>query len=495
MYKIVLPLKDIFQMRINRHILYLCLVLLKISIILFSDNNQAHKSPFTITESIYDSFVVNPDELDIASIALNCNNGLGFVVKSDYYSRNKLRPTAWRTSYPVFMHILTQQVYQYFYPDDDILIDYHHRYFQYYGLFIQILSVVMFWLSLYYFYQLALQFLQNKKLAAVAVVLYTLLPSVLYYVGTMVCYENIALGCVVITTAVYHQMAMVPNKISWKNITLVTLFSVSASLLRPHTILIFLFLMGTCIIILFIRYYKFRQQIYFRQVAKLVAVNFIMMIFVQVPALYKNYRTFGKYTLSTQADYNFLLSHNEYARGSWLGDSGFNTEWDQYIARQIPGIENMNEFEEAQARKKLAVQWIKDNPEKELWLIARKTAMFFLPDNYLHHQEYSSMASVVNTLLFIGFIISCIQLITKLIFHSWQESWLTDSVIYLPVIASLLFSILFFVDHRWRYYAEPFILLIAFRFILSLLANFNIHLLPANTPQTDIENENSLHTI
>ena len=86
------------------------------------------------------------------------------------------------------------------------------------------------------------------------------------------------------------------------------------------------------------------------------------MIIVQMPALYKNYQIFGKYTLSTQADYNFLLGHNEFARGSWLGNSGFNTEWDKYIAGQIPGIENMNEYQEAQARKKLAVQWIKDNP-------------------------------------------------------------------------------------------------------------------------------------
>jgi hypothetical protein len=38
----------------------------------------------------------------------------------------------------------------------------------------------------------------------------------------------------------------------------------------------------------------------------------------------------------------------------------------------------------------------------------------------------------------------------------------------LPVFASLFLSVIFFVGHRWRYYAEPFMLIIAIKFVVFL---------------------------
>ena len=87
---------------------------------------------------------------------------------------------------------------------------------------------------------------------------------------------------------------------------------------------------------------------------------------------------FGHYIISTQVGFSLLEGHNPYARGSWSSE-GLT---DKYAFMIMPKITEMNEYEGSQARKKIALNWIINNPLAEVILALRKTAIFFLPKNY-----------------------------------------------------------------------------------------------------------------
>ncbi|MDJ1493206.1 hypothetical protein QNI19_09715 [Cytophagaceae bacterium DM2B3-1] len=435
------------------------LVLLKCLVIIFSDCNQSGpNSPFAEYPFQY-SLGVNPDEMDIASIAKNYNDGYGFAANKGYYARKDKQKTAWRTSLPIFLHILGQRIYTNL-TGKDIVLTPTDSYFRGYAAIIHIISLILFGISVYSFYKIATLFLKKKQLASVATVLYGLYPSVLYYIGSMACYENIALSIVVIVVEIYYRFIGFQEKSPTYLLIITCLLASFAILIRPHTTLIFYSLGG--ILILSALYLRKKISFYIKNKVFLLLIitNWLLFFLVQIPVLYKNHMLFGELFLSNQTGFMFLQGHNEYARGSWLGDSGVGSAWDTYISKQLPSINELNEYEEAQARKKLAINWIVNNPTKEMELSLRKVAIFFLPDNFLHPKEVNLamfFTGLIHSLFFIGF---CVYLY-NLIKSRFNYEILTQIIPFLVVIVALLFSVIFFVDQRWRYYADPFILLIA----------------------------------
>ncbi|MDJ1504099.1 hypothetical protein [Xanthocytophaga agilis] len=461
--KDIIPKSDITKICI-------CLVLLKCLVIIFSDCNQSGpNSPFAEYPFQY-SLNVNPDEIDIATIAKNYNDGYGFAANKGYYARKDKQITAWRTSFPIFIHIICQRAYTVAY-HKNIELTPADPYFKAYAAMIQIISILFFGASVYSFHRIASLFLQNEKLASLTTIVYGLHPVVLYYVGSMTCYENIALPIVIIVVGVYYRYINFQEDPSLRLLIGTCVLASFATLIRPHTTLIFYGLGGIVILSALSKRKKIRFYFSNKVFLYLVIGTWLLMIIVQIPIFYKNYALFGKIFISNQAGFNLLLGHNEYARGSWLGNSGVGTSWDAYVVRQIPNIAELNEYQEAQARKKIALDWIATNPTKEIELSLRKIAIFFLPDNYLHPKEVNlamTFTGLIHALFFIGLFIYSYNLIRS----RFGYEILTQVMPFLVVIVTLLFSIIFFVDHRWRYYADPFMLLIAIHTLFIFKAKF-----------------------
>jgi hypothetical protein len=447
---------------------FFLLVVLKCTVMVVSDCNESQDGSWLGDYPLQHALHVNPDEVDIASIALNFNQGYGFAANPGYYARRDKQPTAWRTSTPVFLHIAAQRLYLALFPDRIITLSAEDPYFRQYALVMQVLAVLLFWASLFAFYEISRMFLGNPKWAFYAVLLYGLTPSVLYYVGSSPSYENLTLPLLVIVTAAYCRFLFAPAApVSWRIIFGTALLAAVATLVRPHTTLTFYAYGGFLLLYALIRKYRLGAAFSLRPVLTVVLFHWFFLLAVEIPVFYKNYQLFGEVILSNQAGFNFLLGHNDQARGSWLGDSGVGSAWDRYIAAQIPGIESMNEYQEAQARKQLAIQWIKDNPGKELVLAVRKAAMFFLPDNYLHPQEIN-LAAIFTAVVHLLFALGGVLYLYNLYASGFAQAELRQALPYVSVLTALLFSILFFMDHRWRYYADPFMLLIALKTVMLL---------------------------
>jgi hypothetical protein len=447
---------------------FFLLVVLKCTVVVFSDCNDALDESRFADYPLQSALHVNPDELDIAGIALNYNQGHGFAANLGYYARKDKQLTAWRTSTPVFLHVAAQRLYKGIFPDRTITLSDSDPYFRHYALGVQILSLLLFWASLFAFYELSVLFLGTTRAAFYAVLLYGVMPSVLYYVGSAASYENLALPLLIIVTAAYCRFLSDPGtQVRWQIVIGTALVAAAATLVRPHTTLTFYAYGGFLLLYALLKKYRYQPAFSLKPVLTVVLFHWIFLIAVQIPVFYKNYQLFGQVILSNQAGFNFLLGHNEQARGSWLGDSGVGSTWDRYVAQQIPGIETMNEYQEAQARRQLAIQWIKDNPAKELVLAIRKTAIFFLPDNYLHPQEINP-AAVFTAIVHLLFALGGALYLYQLYASGFALQGLRQGLPYVAVLTMLAFSILFFVDHRWRYYADPFMLLIAVKTAMVL---------------------------
>jgi len=130
----------------------------------------------------------------------------------------------------------------------------------------------------------------------------------------------------------------------------------------------------------------------------------------------------------------------------------------EYVHHEVPNIDELNEWQDSQVRKQLALKWIKENPGKEVVLILRKLAIYFIPKNYESFSGFS-IINPVNLLVHLFFI--CFLIMTV-----WKWTIDKQSLLLLtPFAASILLSIVFFVGYRWRYYAEPFMILFAWQFV------------------------------
>jgi hypothetical protein len=108
-----------------------------------------------------------------------------------------------------------------------------------------------------------------------------------------------------------------------------------------------------------------------------------LTIIAFIPTMQKNKKLFGSYMLGTQRSFELLQGHSPVARGSWMHhwEEAGNPLY-EYTHANIPGLDSLNEYEEANARKELAFQWAIHHPAKESVLTARKIVIYFLPYNF-----------------------------------------------------------------------------------------------------------------
>ena len=188
------------------------------------------------------------------------------------------------------------------------------------------------------------------------------------------------------------------------------------------------------------------------------------------PSLQKNKQLFGSYILSTQTGYEILQGHNPYAKGSWMGNWLLpSSELYQYSHQNIPDLDSLNQYEEGLARKKVAFNWIKENPLDEIKLSFRKLLLFFLPRNF-EFLPFNQLPNPINFIFYVGFL-ACVMMS----FFYKNRFWdIEKTIILIPILGAIALTLVFFMGARWRYYAEPFMIIFAFMFLKHMLPTINL---------------------
>lgn len=413
----------------NRSILYLALIFGLIRILLLFYNNP--------------NLIMNIDEESNYEVATNHYKGNGYTYFDE--QKNAYLPTAFHASFTIFAY------------ENLVLKNHIHK--RYWVGFCNIISGLLLAISIYYFYQLSLLFIEQKW-AYYCTLSYCIFPSVLYYIGSLFWYEQIVLSLMVI--AIYFAIKSIKEKLAAYEIFGLIICVILSSLLRIQTIAIFAPLLA--FLILFFAYNK--------QYKKSLLYSFIAILGFasHFPSLQKNKQLFGSYILSTQTGYEILQGHNPYAKGSWMGNWLLpSSELYHYSHKKIPEIETLNQYTEGLARKKVAFTWIKENPLDEIKLSFRKLLLFFLPRNF-EFLPFNQLPNPINFIFYVGFIAFVIMsLLQKNKFWNIEKT-----IIVIPILGAIGLTLVFFMGARWRYYAEPFMIIFAFIFLRHMLPTINL---------------------
>ena len=374
------------------------------------------------------SYQMSWDEESAWAVAENKNAGHDYSL---YDTESKsYRKTAFHGAFTVLIY--------------DALIQYHISKTSWI-IFVYVLTFACFVLSVIYFYKLCALFTGHEKTRLFCTATYVFYPSVIYYVGALFLYENISTYLLII--ALYWLIKNRTENFKAAEVILLPLIVCTSCLFRPHLIVVYA--------IVFLVYLLCTYQKQLRLKLIIAAASVLMTGLAFIPTLQKNKKLFGVYTLSTQTGFELLQGHNPNARGSWLHhwEESHNVLF-QYTHAHIPGLDTMNEYASSKARQQLAISWALENPGKEIALTARKVAIYFLPANFEELPEnifLNGITAIIHVLFIFG-----------LLFMAFTKQLTRNHLILLaPVIASLLLTIIFYTGMRWRFYAEPFMILMA----------------------------------
>lgn len=373
------------------------------------------------------SLRMNDDEEQNFAIAVNFIKGDNFSIydnKQNYY-----RVTSTQHSFPVF-------VYKFFI-ENKISFDY-------FILSFIIINTLLFYFSIIYFYKLSLIFL-DRPLSKMSTLIYCLYPSVLFYIGPLIFYENIVLSLLIISSYFF-----IKNN-NYYNFILIIPMAIVSLLFRFQTIFIW---------ILFFTFFTFFEFYKFKKIKNFIPIFlFIFLTFFSLkPILEKNNNLFGEYVISTHTGFMFFNGANKLARGSWDGLGNSRVE----IKKKVNN--NLNELDRGRFYLSEGLNWIKENPIDYLILQVRKSIIYFLPQN-LSILPYNRIYNPINLLVHFGFIFFAISMILKKNIHQ------KNLIILSPILGSLIISLIFFIGYRWRYYAEPFMILTAIIFFSQFKNN------------------------
>jgi hypothetical protein len=416
-------------MQTKRSILYLALFFGLLRLLLLFYNNP--------------NLIMNIDEESNYEVATNHYKGRGYT----YYDVEKkvYLPTAFHASFTIFVY------------ENLLLKNNIHK--RYWVVFCNVVSAILLVFSIFYFFELALLFL-GQNLAFYSTIAYCIFPSVLYYIGTLFWYEQIVLSLLIVS--IYYAIKSLTQQLSLIEIMITGLCIILSTLFRIQTIAIFAPLL--LLLILFFAYQK--------QVKKCVCYIVIALLgwLSHYPSLEKNKKLYGKSILSTQTGYELLQGHNPYAKGSWMGNWLLpSSDLYQFSHNKIPNINTLNQFEEGLARKKVAFDWIKENPLLEIKLLFRKLILFFFPRNF-EFLPLNQVPNPLNLIIYLGFLGFLFKELRKK-FMLWN---IKKTIVLMPIAGSIALTLVFFMGARWRYYAEPFMILFAFMLLEQNISRLNL---------------------
>lgn len=398
---------------------------------------------------------LNPDEFGNYHIARSWVQGLGYT-RFDPVTQTQ-KPLAFYATFPVWVYA--------FFLKAGLNI-------AWWVLLVHLLSLGAYVLATWYFYRTLSLFISSEKLRFWGTLLFAAYPPTLFYIGSIFWYENLTMP--VLVYVMYHLLRLLQGSpLERRHLLLIPLLVSLSCLFRGQLLFIYFFLFS------FLLALGWRQifQRGNRQILTLPLLVAGLLIISHLPILVKNHRMFGGLLLSTQPGFELLQGHNPYADGRWtMAWTDPGEPLYDYAAAHIPGLKYLDQYTESRERARLAVEWIRQHPGQELQLLGRKILLFFRPDNSPYFEgntlpgfnRWNPLNAAVHAL----FLAALTAALLRPRRFGLQGS---ERFLLAPVGAVLLLSLIFFVGHRWRFYAEPYMLLVGFLF-LSKFTSFGARL-------------------
>lgn len=442
-------------LNLSKAFLVLCFVI-KIAVSLFG-----YLDPKTNELKFSFSFnkLVNNDESELASRAYNLIHGKGLVKTIQNNDSLEYKLSSNRPLLNVGIHYLYQKIYTHFAPVTELEIfgdiSGSHKtngYYFIYAQLVNLITLILFLVSVPFFISLLKNLgIKDQSLLNLSAGFYLLFPSSLIYIGSIPLYENICFSSSVIGIS-FLIKRLTGNA---KN-DLFTFFTISIMLtlsvmLRPQILIPVLLTMAVFGIFILIRTKKegLRST---KNDWRFVLVFCFVFSTLQSGVIYTNYKYFNSIFYTNRAD-AFMWGHYELAKGSWDGTVDIKGSYGYNYEREIiPRFDELSEIEQNNAQKKIANNWIKNNIVKEIKLSFKKVAIFFLPYNFERLKVNLPML-IIHLGFFLFIFISIIK----------RHLIKNNPYILLPlffIFGILMVNILFFVEYRVKYFADPFMLIL-----------------------------------
>ncbi len=401
---------------------------------------------------------INNDEPDLARRAYNLRNGRGLVKTIENNDSISYKLSSNRPLLNIGLHYMYQNIYCYFsnLKERDIngtnqQIDKSNTYYKTYAILINYVTLIFYLLSIPFFMFLAKNVgIVNQNLLNITTGFYLTFPSTLIYMGCIPLYENICLPFSVIGISFLLKLIMKQVKNNSLVFLAISLMLTMGVLLRPQSLiptLMVLLVFGICTLL-----QTKREGIKSNTASwKFVGIFSIVFLISQSFIFFTNYKYFNTIFYTNRAD-AFMWGHYELAKGSWDGTVDLKgSEGYIYERKIIPGFDTMSELEQNAAQKNIANNWIKNNFSKELKLLFKKVGIFFMPYNFDYLKFNFSMFFIHLGFFMFGFFVIIKR---RLLFCNkailFSLTW---------VIGVVIVNVLFFVEYRIKYFADPYMLI------------------------------------
>ncbi|UOR04779.1 hypothetical protein MUN82_17760 [Hymenobacter aerilatus] len=283
--------------------------------------------------------------------------------------------------------------------------------------------------------------------------LWAVSPGVVYYIGAFWWFENLTLPLLIVV--LYKLLRLYSGRaLHWLDALIIIGAVVLSCLLRGYLLAIYGILFGVFLTLISIRRALPARR---RWQAWLLSAGLLLTTGVaHVPILVKNHSMFGAYVLSNQAGFELLQGHNPVTVGRFMfGWDNRDNPFNQFVRAHIPQLDSLNQYQESQARAQVARQWAWQHPSAEMRLILRKTAIFFSPENFVADALWTSWSpfTALVHLAFFG------ALLLTMVHYKGLRFERHDALLLTPLVTAWVLSLVFFPGFRWRFFAEPALLL------------------------------------
>ncbi len=375
----------------------------------------------------------NYDERRNGRIADNYLAGRGYV--STDPERHIVRPDAFHASFPVFVYIGWAR----------LGLPKH-----YLTLLVYAAAAGCYLLGGLYVQRTLWHFGVSHGLSWVGAGLWAVYPSVVYYIGGFWWFENLALPLLIMV--IYKLLRLYGGRpLSWPDAWLLVGAVVLSCLLRGYLLAVYGLVFGVFGLLMLSCGSRATRLAVGLSLGIALAVGI-----AHLPIFLKNHQLFGAWTLSNQAGFELLQGHNSVTQGRFMFDWDDRTKpFDQYLRTHVPQLDALDQYQESQARARVARQWIATHPAQEAQLWLRKTALFFSPENFIAdapRTPWHPFTALVHLAFFVALVLTLGQ-------YQGLRFERRDALLLTPLIAAWLLSLIFFVGFRWRFFAEPALLL------------------------------------
>ncbi|TGE05617.1 hypothetical protein [Hymenobacter fodinae] len=376
---------------------------------------------------------MNYDERRNARIADNYLAGRGYVSLDP--ERKQVRPDSFHASFPVFVYVGWSKMG----------LPRHYLTFLVY-----LAAAGCYLLGALYVQRTLGHFGASRALSWLGAGLWAVSPGVIYYVGGFWWFENLALPLLIVV--VYKLLRLqAGRRLRGLDACIIITAVVLSCLLRGYLLAVYGMLFVVFLGLMM------RQRIAARRMAWQLSLGLVLALgLAHVPILQKNHRQFGAWTLSNQAGFELLQGHNSVTQGRFMFDWDDRTgPFDRFVRAYVPQLDSLNQYQESQARARLARQWVTEHPAEELQLWWRKTLLFFSPENFIAdaiRTPWSPFTAVVHLAFFVALAFTIFR-------YQGLRFERRDALLLTPLVAVWLLSLVFFVGFRWRFFAEPALLL------------------------------------